>query len=119
MQLRPLILVPPRDWLMQRSDARFLGMIESGAIDEVERLLMRQLDPDLPVMRAIGVREISAWLHGDLTRGEMVTAGRLATRQYAKRQYTWFRHQAPEDWPRAEEALTPYLTERLAKQLIS
>jgi tRNA dimethylallyltransferase len=118
MQLRPLILVPPRDWLMQRSDGRFLGMIESGAIDEVERLLMRQLDPDLPVMRAIGVREISAWLHGDLTRGEMVTAGRLATRQYAKRQYTWFRHQAPEDWPRAEEPLTPYLTERLAKQLI-
>ena len=119
MQLRPLILVPPRDWLMQRSDGRFLGMIESGAIDEVERLLMRQLDPDLPVMRAIGVREISAWLHGDLTRGEMVTAGRLATRQYAKRQYTWFRHQTPEDWPRVEEPLTPYLIEGLAKQLTS
>lgn len=118
MALRPLILVPPRDWLMQRSDARFLGMIESGAIDEVERLLMRRLDPDLPVMRAIGVREISAWLHGEMTRGEMVAAGRLATRQYAKRQYTWFRHQAPEDWPRIEDPLTPYLMERLAKQLI-
>jgi tRNA dimethylallyltransferase len=86
LTLRPVILVPPRDWLMQRSDGRVLGMFESGAIDEVERLLMRCLDPELPVMRAIGVREISAWLHGEMTRGEMVTAGRLATRQYAKRQ---------------------------------
>lgn len=118
MQLRPLVLVPPREWLVQRSDTRFVGMVESGAIDEVERLLMRRLDPDLPVMRAIGVREISAWLHGEMTRGEMVTAGRLATRQYAKRQYTWFRHQAPEDWLRVEEPLTPELTERLARQLI-
>ena len=118
MALRALILVPPRDWLVRRSDARFLGMVESGAIDEVERLLMRRLDPDLPVMRAIGVREISAWLHGEMTRGEMVDAGRLATRQYAKRQYTWFRHQAPEEWPRIEDPLTPYLMERLAKQLI-
>lgn len=118
MALRAAILVPPRDWLVRRSDARFLGMIESGAIDEVERLLMRQLDPELPVMRAIGVREISAWLHGEMTRGEMVTAGRLATRQYAKRQYTWFRHQAPEEWPRIEDPLTPYLMERLGKQLI-
>jgi tRNA dimethylallyltransferase len=117
VDLRPLILVPPRDWLISRSDARFLGMVESGAVDEVERLLMRELDPDLPVMRAIGVREISAWLHGELTRVEMVDAGRLATRQYAKRQYTWFRHQAPESWPRLEEAPTPYLVELWAKRL--
>lgn len=117
LDLRPLVLTPPREWLVQRSDARFVGMIESGAINEVERLLMRRLDPDLPVMRAIGVREISAWLHGDLSRAEMVEAGRLATRQYAKRQYTWFRHQTPEAWPRVEAALTPYLTERLVKRL--
>lgn len=102
VHLRPLILLPPRDWLIQRSDTRFVGMVESGAIDEVERLLFRRLDPDLPVMRAIGVREISAWLHGEMTRGEMVESGRLATRQYAKRQYTWFRHQAPEVWTRLE-----------------
>ena len=117
MQLRPLILVPPREWLVQRSDERFLGMIESGAIDEVERLLMRRLDPDLPVMRAIGVREIDAWLHGEMTRGEMVEAGRLATRQYAKRQYTWFRHQAPEDWRRVDEALTRYVAARESARL--
>lgn len=119
LRLRSLILAPPRDWLVQRCDARFMGMIESGAVDEVERLLMRRLDPDLPVMRAIGVREVSAWLHGEMTRSEMVEAGRLATRQYAKRQYTWFRHQAPADWPRIEDSLTPYLTETLAKRLVA
>ena len=117
MQLRPLILVPPRDWLVRRSDARFLGMIESGAIDEVERLLQRRLDPDLPVMRAIGVREIDAWLHGEMTRSEMVEAGRLATRQYAKRQYTWFRHQAPEAWRRVEEPPSPDLVAQEAARL--
>jgi tRNA dimethylallyltransferase len=118
LQLRPLILIPPREWLVQRCDARFLGMIESGAVDEVERLLMRRLDPELPVMRAIGVREISAWLHGEMSRTEMVEAGRLATRQYAKRQYTWFRHQAPPDWERIEDPLTPYVLERLTKRLV-
>jgi tRNA dimethylallyltransferase len=118
VQLRPLVLAPPREWLVQRCDSRFLGMVESGAIDEVEHLLARRLDPDLPVMRAIGVREITAWLYGDLSRHEMVEAGRLATRQYAKRQYTWFRHQLPDDWPRVEEPLTPYLSEVWAKRLI-
>lgn len=117
MNLRALILAPPRDWLVQRSDARFVGMIESGAIDEVERLLIRRLNPDLPVMRAIGVREISAWLHGEMSRPEMVEAGRLATRQYAKRQYTWFRHQAPQDWRRVEESPTADLMQREAARL--
>ncbi|NNM76293.1 tRNA (adenosine(37)-N6)-dimethylallyltransferase MiaA [Sphingomonas sp. ID1715] len=117
--LRPLILAPPREWLVQRCDSRFLGMVESGAVDEVERLLARNLDPQLPVMRAIGVREITAWLYGDMTRAEMVEAGRQATRQYAKRQYTWFRHQLPEDWPRLEDPLTPYLMELSAKRLVN
>lgn len=118
VRLRPLILAPPREWLVQRSDARFLGMVESGAVDEVERLLARNLDADLPVMRAIGVREITAWLYGDMSRHEMVEAGRLATRQYAKRQYTWFRHQLPQEWPRLEEPLSPSLTEVWADRLV-
>lgn len=118
VRLIPLIVLPPRDWLVARSDARFLGMVEGGGVGEVERLLARGLDPDLPVMRAIGVREISAWLHGDMSREEMVEAGRLATRQYAKRQYTWFRNQAPAAWRRAEEPLTPYAAEREARRLI-
>jgi tRNA dimethylallyltransferase len=116
--LRPLVLLPPRDWLVARSDARFLGMVEGGGVGEVERLLARRLHPDLPVMRAIGVREIAAWLQGDMNRPEMIHAGRVATRQYAKRQYTWFRNQLPDEWPRLEEPLTPELVGRTADRVV-
>jgi tRNA dimethylallyltransferase len=100
VELRPLILLPPRDWLYARCDERFAAMIEQGAVDEVKALLARDLDPNLPVMRAIGVPEIAAYLRGDTTLGEAVAAGQQATRRYAKRQYTWFAHQPPESWPR-------------------
>jgi len=103
--LRPMLLLPPRDWLYRRCDDRFAQMVDAGASAEVETLLQRNLDPALPVMRAIGVREIAAWLKGDLTRDEAVAAGQQATRRYAKRQYTWFAHQPPEDWPRFREPL--------------
>ena len=63
-------------------------------------LLTRDLDSALPVMRAIGVRELTPYLRGEISLPEAVEAGRLATRQYAKRQYTWFRNQSPSDWPR-------------------
>ena len=115
--LRPLILLPPRDWLIARSDARFQGMVEGGAVGEVERLLDRRLHHDVPVMRAIGVREIAAWLRGDMNRPEMMHTGRVATRQYAKRQYTWFRNQPPQDWRRLEEPLTPELVAKATQQL--
>ena len=100
VELRPLILLPPRDWLYARCDQRFVRMFEGGAIEEVKALLARGLDPDLPVMRAIGVREIAAYLSGEATREETIAAGQQATRRYAKRQYTWFAHQPPADWPR-------------------
>jgi tRNA dimethylallyltransferase len=105
IDLTPLILLPPRDWLYGRCDERFGDMIELGAADEVRALLDRGLDPALPVMRAIGVREIAAWLDGDVTREEAVAAGQQATRRYAKRQYTWFAHQPPKSWPRYPEPL--------------
>ena len=100
VDLRPLILLPRRDWLYARCDERFSRMFEDGAVEEVERLLARGLNPNLPVMRAIGVPEIAAMLHGELSREEAIAAGQQATRRYAKRQYTWFAHQPPEDWPR-------------------
>ena len=103
--LRPLILLPPRDWLYARCDARFAAMVDQGAIAEVERLLARNLDPSLPVMRAIGVAEIAAFLRGEADRDAMIAAGQQATRNYAKRQYTWFAHQPPVDWPRFAEPL--------------
>jgi tRNA dimethylallyltransferase len=100
IELRALILLPPRDWLYRRCDERFAGMIEQGAIEEVKALLARKLDPQLPVMRGIGVREIAACLAGEISLDEAVAAGQRATRRYAKRQYTWFSHQPPPEWPR-------------------
>jgi tRNA dimethylallyltransferase len=96
--LHPLILLPPREALIERCDARFLAMIESGAIAEVEALLARQLDPALPVMRAIGVAEIGAFLVGDIDHETMIARAQLATRRYAKRQRTWFLNQPPPEW---------------------
>jgi tRNA dimethylallyltransferase len=57
-------------------------------------------------MRAIGVREIASWLKGDVTQEEAIAAGQQATRRYAKRQYTWFAHQPPAEWPRFREPMT-------------
>ncbi|MEM1195308.1 MAG: tRNA (adenosine(37)-N6)-dimethylallyltransferase MiaA [Pseudomonadota bacterium] len=98
--LFPLVLLPPREWLYERCDARFARMLKDGAREEVEALLARGLDPDLPVMRAIGVPEIAALLREEATKEETIEAGAQATRNYAKRQYTWFRRQSDTDWPR-------------------
>lgn len=100
--LHPAVLLPPRDWLYARCDARFAQMLESGAVDEVKALLTRGLDPDQSVMRAIGVAEIAALLTGKLTRDEALSRGAQATRNYAKRQFTWLRNQSPAYWPRLE-----------------
>ncbi len=98
--LYPLIVEPERQWVYDRCDARFEAMLDAGAVAEVETLLARGLDPDLPVMRAIGVPEIAAWLGGEMEAEAVVAAGQQATRNYAKRQFTWFRRQPPADWPR-------------------
>jgi tRNA dimethylallyltransferase len=105
IDLKPLILLPPRPWLYERCDQRFAAMVEDGAVVEVEALLARRLDPQFPVMRAIGVAELGALSRSELTREQAIAAGQQATRQYAKRQYTWFAHQPPPDWPRFEEPL--------------
>ena len=102
IDLTALVLLPNRDWLYARCDARFAAMLEAGAIEEVEALVRRGLDPALPVMRAIGVPEITAFLRREISHEEMVAAGTQATRNYAKRQFTWFRRQTPEEWTRIE-----------------
>jgi tRNA dimethylallyltransferase len=102
IELFPLVLLPEREWLYPRCDLRFARMLEAGAVDEVERLLARSLPPLSPVMRAIGVSEIAGFVDGSWSRDEALSRGQQATRNYAKRQYTWFRRQPPEHWPRSE-----------------
>ncbi|MGB3166753.1 MAG: tRNA (adenosine(37)-N6)-dimethylallyltransferase MiaA [Alteraurantiacibacter sp.] len=98
--LAPLVLLPEREALYARCDARFAAMMEQGAVGEVEALIARRLSRDLPVMRAIGVPEIAGWLSDEWSREEAVANGQRATRNYAKRQFTWLRHQTPPEWPR-------------------
>jgi len=102
--LHPLILLPTREWLYERCDRRFAAMMEAGAIAEAAALLARDLSQNLPVMRAIGVPEIAALLRGEISRDEAIERGQMATRNYAKRQYTWFRRQFPPQWLRAEQS---------------
>jgi tRNA dimethylallyltransferase len=113
VEVRGIVLLPPRDWLYQRCDRRFAAMLAGGAAREVRALLARGLDPDLPAMRAIGVREVAGLIAGDCSREEALAAGAQATRNYAKRQYTWFAHQPPPEWPRFTAPLdTPEATEQ-------
>jgi tRNA dimethylallyltransferase len=111
------ILLPPREWLYARCDARFEAMIEQGGVAEAEALRARDLDPELPAMRAIGVRDIIAWRAGEIGRYDMIERAQAATRRYAKRQYTWFRHQPPVDWPRIEAQLDDNLIDKIAIKL--
>jgi len=102
ISLCPLVLLPERETVYARCDARFAAMVEAGALEEVATLLARKLDPELPVMRAIGVPELAEVIAGRLTMADAIINAQRATRNYAKRQFTWLRHQLPEGWPRAE-----------------
>ena len=102
---RALFLNPERDVLYERIDARFGAMLKQGALDEVARLAARHLDPLLPAMKAHGVPALIRHLNGEITLEEAATIGRADTRHYAKRQFTWFRHQLPEfEWVAPEAA---------------
>ncbi len=93
------VLEPERAELYRRIEARFDRMVEAGALTEIEALLAQDLDPDLPVMKAIGVRAFVAHLRGETSLDAGIAAAKTETRRYAKRQSTWFRHQM-RDWPR-------------------
>jgi tRNA dimethylallyltransferase len=100
-----LFLSPDREKLYARIDARFDTMLKAGALGEVERLAARRLDPLLPAMKAHGVPALIRHLKGEITLEGAADIGRADTRHYAKRQFTWFRHQLPEfAWVRPEEA---------------
>jgi tRNA dimethylallyltransferase len=100
-----LFLAPDRHQLYARIDARFDAMLSAGALEEVAALSARHLDPLLPAMKAHGVPALIRHLGGEITLAEAAEVGRANTRQYAKRQFTWFRHQLPEfRWVKPEAA---------------
>ena len=98
---RAVLLEPPREALYERCNARMAAMADTGAVAEAAALIARKLNPSLPVMKAVGLRELAAHAAGQATLAEALEAAQTATRHYAKRQMTWFRHQTP-DWPRID-----------------
>jgi tRNA dimethylallyltransferase len=104
-QFHALFLAPERERLYARIDARFGAMLDTGALEEVAALAARRLDPLLPAMKAHGVPALIRHLKGEISRAEAAEIGRADTRHYAKRQFTWFRHQLPEfEWVVPEAA---------------
>ena len=97
---KKIVVLPERKLLHQRIDTRFEKMLESGAIDEVRALLALSPLPDVPVMKAIGVVQIAEMLDGRMSQSEVIDRGSALTRQYAKRQMTWFRNQMDDSWER-------------------
>lgn len=95
---RRVVILPDRAWLGARISQRFDMMMQSGAVDEVKALLALELSQALSAMKAIGVREICAALAGEITFEEAAELAKIATRQYAKRQMTWFRNQLDSSW---------------------
>ncbi|MCB1488213.1 MAG: tRNA (adenosine(37)-N6)-dimethylallyltransferase MiaA [Bauldia sp.] len=97
--VRRMVIAPDRAWLHHRISMRADAMLHDGVLDEVRRLLGLGLSPELPAMKAIGVRHFQDHLEGDLSLDEAIVGVKTETRRYAKRQETWFRNQMP-DWPR-------------------
>ncbi|MBN8998368.1 MAG: tRNA (adenosine(37)-N6)-dimethylallyltransferase MiaA, partial [Rhizobiales bacterium] len=98
-----LVIEPDRELLHRRIEQRLDAMVEAGALAEVEALLAQGLDPALPAMKAIGVREFGDHLKGLKSLDAAIAKARTETRRYAKRQSTWFRHQMAH-WQRIDPA---------------
>jgi tRNA dimethylallyltransferase len=97
---RKIVVLPERAVLHDRINRRFELMLAEGAADEVRALLAVSPAPEMPVMKAIGVSQIAAMLDGTMSREDVLEKGAAATRQYAKRQMTWFRNQMDDSWER-------------------
>jgi tRNA dimethylallyltransferase len=97
-----IVIEPDRRALYEAIDARFDAMLDEGAMEEAAALAARRLDPALPAMKAVGLRELAAVLDGAISLDEARATAKQASRNYAKRQLTWFRNQM-RDWPRAED----------------
>ncbi|MEG8013892.1 tRNA (adenosine(37)-N6)-dimethylallyltransferase MiaA [Sphingomonas sp. 22R3R2A-7] len=102
LDVRALILIPDRDWLNARIDQRFAEMAETSQAEVAALLARTDIPQDAPIRRAIGVPEIAALVRGETSLADAIAAGSIATRRYAKRQYTWLRHQPPAAWTRTD-----------------
>ena len=107
-------VIPPRADTYARIDRRFAQMMEEGAVEEVEALAERGLDPSLPVMKAIGVREILAMQAGEISRGRAIELASRDSRHYAKRQMTWIRNNY-----RAQISIDEKFSTRFVKEIFS
>ena len=103
-RIAKIFLMPDRAALYRRIDARFDVMLSIGALDEVQALASRRLDPLLPAMKAHGVPWLIRYLDGEISLAAAAAESKKDTRHYAKRQFTWFRHQLA-DWPRVDPAV--------------
>lgn len=116
LEIAPVIVLPDRAELNDRVERRLKAMFSEGATAEVAALLRRTDVPSsAPILRAIGVADVADLLRGDIREAEAASRIALATKQYAKRQYTWFRHQLPPDWRRETTASTDNLKDYFAK----
>jgi tRNA dimethylallyltransferase len=95
-------LDPPRADLYARCDARLAAMVDHGVLAEAKALMARNLDADMPLMKAVGFREFAAHLRGEMSLEAALAAAQQETRRYAKRQSTWMRGQMV-GWPRITE----------------
>jgi tRNA dimethylallyltransferase len=114
-----IVLLPPRDELYTAIDARFASMAEAGALEEVQALMARHLSPDLPALKAVGVRELAAHLRGETTLDAAIAAAQQASRRYAKRQMTWLRTQMPPPEELRALTLPAQYSESLQPQIFS
>jgi tRNA dimethylallyltransferase len=114
-----LVLLPPREALYASCDQRVDRMIAAGAEDEVRALLARALAPSLPAMKAVGVRELGAYLAGEISHQNGIAAMQQATRNYAKRQYTWFRRRLPEAGLLKKLVVNEQFSESLCPEIFS
>ena len=109
-----VLLMPPKAALDAAIDARFLGMMQAGALDEARRIAALGLDPALPALKALGVPALLAHLKGLISRDKAVAAAQAASRRYAKRQAAWFRHQF-----QADLTISAQYSERLLPEIFA
>lgn len=114
LRFSTILLAPPRDELYTACDRRLEAMIENGALDEVRQLIAMELDPSLPARKALGVQEFARFLAGECDLATALSAAQQATRRYAKRQMTWFRHQIV-----ADLVSNSQVSERLAGEIFT